>query len=300
MACSNELCSGGWGYQVATNRADTRASRPAASASRRVRSLLLRWFSDGKSVTGIPSRPRVALIALASGCLIILILSLLLPADSFGATLLLEHTRESPFPYPFTIQNLMHLLFFVGLGEMYVRARVGNWENAMLTEHFLPEDEATVLRIEDLGPIRRKVSQRFDGENGFLPYLIDLAVLQLQSTRSIDQAVSVLSTTLDLLSSRAELRYAMVRYLAWVIPTLGFVGTVSHLGGALRLVDPDHMQLSNVTTALAVAFNTTLVALLESAILVMIQHIVQTREDAAVGRAGEYCLKNLINRLYVS
>jgi len=227
------------------------------------------------------------------------VLSLLLPADSFAATLLLEHTRESPFPYPFTIQNLMHLLFFVGLGEMYVRARVGNWENAMLSEHFLPEDEATVLQINDLGPIRRKISQRFDGENGFLPYLIDLAVLQLQSTRSIDQAVSVLSTTLDLLSNRVELRYAMVRYLAWVIPTLGFVGTVSHLGGALRLVDPDHMQLSNVTTALAVAFNTTLVALLESAVLVMIQHIVQTREDAAVGRAGEYCLKNLINRLYV-
>lgn len=247
----------------------------------------------------LPSRPKVALISILLACFVILLLSILLPIDSYGATLLLEHTHESPFPYPFTIQNLMHVLFFVGLGELYVRARVGNWENSLLAQHYLPEDDATVLQIEDLGPIRRKVGSLFDGENGFAPYMIDLAVLQLQATKSIDQAVSVLSTSLDLLNSRVELRYAMVRYLAWVIPTLGFVGTVSHLGGALRLVDPDHMQLSNVTTALAVAFNTTLVALLESAALVLVQHIVQTREDAALAKAGEYCLRNLINRLYI-
>ena len=273
------------------------APRPAAPPRSAVETLIAAFLA--RNVTGAPSRGAAAILSLAIGCVVILIMSILFPKDSFGATLLLEHTRSSPFPYPFTIQNGMHLLFAVGLGELYVRARTGRWENSLLHAHFLPEDDASVLRIEDLGPIRRKVSRRFDGENGFLPSLIDMAVLQLQSTRSIDQAVSVLSTTLDLLSSRVELRYAMVKYLAWVIPTLGFVGTVSHLGTALRLVDPNHMELGEVTSALAVAFNTTLVALLESAVLVLIQHIVQTREDSAVGRAGEYCLKNLINRLYV-
>lgn len=254
----------------------------------------------GKSVTGVISRGRAAILALAIGCIFILILTLIFPEDSFGAALLLEHSKESPFPYPFTIQNMMHLLFFVGLGELFVRARVGTWETAQLRAHFLPEDEASVLRIEDLGGIRRKVANRFDGDNGFLASLINMAVLQLQSTRSIDQAVSVLQTSLGLLESKVEQRYAMVRYLAWVIPTMGFIGTVSHLGNALRLVDPNHMNISAVTTALGIAFNTTLIALIESAILVLIQHVVQTREDAAVGLAGEYCLKNLINRLYMS
>ena len=255
---------------------------------------------SGKSVTGVIARGRAALLALCLGCVFILVLTLIFREDSFGATLLLEHTRESPFPYPFTIQNMMHLLFFVGLGELYVRHRTGVWESAQLRAHFLPEDEASVLQIEDLGAIRRKVANRFDGENGFLASLINMAVLQLQATRSIDQAVSVLQTSLSLLESRVEIRYTMVRYLAWVIPTLGFVGTVSHLGGALRLVDPNHMNISNVTTALAIAFNTTLVALIESAILVLIQHVVEAREEAAVGGAGEYCLRNLINRLYIS
>jgi biopolymer transport protein ExbB/TolQ len=256
------------------------------------------WMG-ARSVSGVAPRPLAAGAALIAGVLVIAALSLILPYGGFFATLLLEHTPASPFPYPFTIQNLLHILFFLGLGELFVRYRTGTWERRELHEHFLPEDEATVLRIEDLGPIRRRVAQRFDGESGFLAYLIDLAVLQLQSTRSIDQAVSVLSTTLQLLGDKVDHRYAMVRYLAWVIPTLGFVGTVTHLGEALRLVDPAHMNLGTVTTALAVAFNTTLVALVESAILVLFQNIAQTREEAVVTEAGEYCLRNLINRLYV-
>lgn len=256
-------------------------------------------FSGG-SVTGIISRGKAAILALIIGCIFILVLTLIFPEDSFFGAMLLEHSHDSPFPYPVTIQNMMHLLFFVGLGELYVRSRVGSWESAQLKLHFLPEDEASVLRIEDLGAIRRKVANRFDEDNGFLASLINMAVLQLQSTRSIDQAVSVLQTSLGLLESKVEQRYAMVRYLAWVIPTMGFIGTVSHLGNALRLVDPNHMNISAVTTALGIAFNTTLIALIESAILVLIQHVVQTREDAAVGSAGEYCLKNLINRLYIT
>jgi biopolymer transport protein ExbB/TolQ len=259
----------------------------------------LRAFLSGGSVTGVISRGKAAILALVAGCIFILVLTLIFPENSFGAALLLEHSHDSPFPYPFTIQNMIHLLFFVGLGELFVRARVGAWETAQLHAHFLPEDEVDVLRIEDLGAIRRRVANRFDGDNGFLPSLINMAVLQLQSTKSIDQAVSVLQTSLGLLESKVEQRYAMVRYLAWVIPTMGFIGTVSHLGNALRLVNPDHLDIAAVTTALAIAFNTTLVALIESAILVLIQHVVQTREDAAVGSAGEYCLKNLINRLYV-
>ena len=91
----------------------------------------------------------------------------------------------------------------------------------------------------------------------------------------------------------------MIRYIVWIIPTMGFVGTVSHLAAALRLIDPDRMNLAMITTALGQAFNATTLALLESAILVLIQHIVSAREEEAVSRAGEYCLRNLVNRIYI-
>jgi hypothetical protein len=42
-----------------------------------------------------------------------------------------------------------------------------------------------------------------------------------------------------------------------------------------------------------------MVALVESAILVFLLHLVQQEEESAVNKAGDYTLRNLINRLYV-
>ena len=247
----------------------------------------------------IPARGPTAIASFLSALLFIGLLSLILPENSYVATLILEHTTHSPFPYPFTIQNLLHVLFFLGLGELYVRYRSAKMENELITAHFLPEDEASVLTIEDLGSIRRRTMEYHAGEGGFLPNMINTAILQLQSTRSVDQAVSVLSTNLELLGNKVDLHYSMIRYLAWVIPTMGFVGTVTHLGYALAGVKPGQLSLTNVTTSLAIAFNTTLIALVESAVIVLLQNIIQTKEEGAVSKAGEYCLRNLINRLYV-
>ena len=46
------------------------------------------------------------------------------------------------------------------------------------------------------------------------------------------------------------------------------------------------------------AFSTTLLALVMASILVFLQNIIQGREETALNRAGQYCLDNLINRLY--
>jgi hypothetical protein len=49
---------------------------------------------------------------------------------------------------------------------------------------------------------------------------------------------------------------------------------------------------------LGVRFYTTLVALVESAILVLLLHVVQAREEPAVNQADHDTLVNVINRLY--
>ena len=41
-----------------------------------------------------------------------------------------------------------------------------------------------------------------------------------------------------------------------------------------------------------------LLALVMASILVFIQNVVQGREETALNKAGQYCLDNLINRLY--
>ena len=71
--------------------------------------------------------------ALLSGIVWAAALSLILPAgtDSLAVDMLLDRNTES-FPYPFTIQNLMWLVFFIGAGELAVRLFTGNGELAQL------------------------------------------------------------------------------------------------------------------------------------------------------------------------
>ncbi len=227
------------------------------------------------------------------GLLFILILSFLLREHKLGE-ILLDRNLSS---YPFTIQNLMHIVFFLGLGELFIRWKTARSEMNFVQKGLLPEDEATVLQTHDLGPIRKNLKGSFDGENGFLPSLIDLCILQFQASRSVDQTVSVLNSSLELIAHKVDLRYQVLRYISWAIPTFGFIGTVFGISGALQKLDPE--KLKPALGLLATAFNTTLIALILSAILVFIIHMVQKLEERSVNLAGNYCLRNLINRLYV-
>ena len=247
----------------------------------------------------LPDRKRTMPIAAGAAIFFIAFLSLLLDKGSRAATLLLDYTQYSHFPYPFTIQNLMHIMFFIGLGEIFVRWRVGERELAFTRRGFLPEDAETVLTIRDLGSIRRKIAGQFDNEHGFLPSLVDLSILQFQGGRSIDQTVAVMTSSLELLQHRVDMRYGLVRYVAWLVPTLGFIGTVLGLGGSLAAVPATgDVKMYDIAQKMAVGFDCTMVALTQSAVLVFLLHIVQEAEETSVNLAGTYTLRNLINRLY--
>lgn len=246
----------------------------------------------------LPSRSIVMLVAVALSIACITLLTLTLRGRA--AVLILDYGSVH-FPYPFTIQNMMHIVFFIGLGEIFVRWRIGVREHAFLNSGFLPEDDQTVLQVRDLGPIRRRVAAAFDRENGFLPSLINLAILQFQASRSTDQTAAVVSNSLELIAHRVDMRYGVVRFIAWLVPTLGFIGTVYGLGASLAEAGDPTRQLDTkeVAKTLAVGFDCTMVALMQSAVLVFFLQLVQEREETAVNHSGDYVLRNLINRLYV-
>jgi len=231
-------------------------------------------------------------LSLGAAVFFIIVLSIIFPKDSYGAEILTDHSRFSHFPYPFTVQNLEHLVFFVGLGELFVRWRAAEREHWYLGIRLLPEDQETVLQQADLAPIRRRVARFLSADCGFLPSLIDISILQFQSGRSIDQVVAVMNSSLELIEHRVDLGYGQIRYIAWLIPTVGFIGTVVGLGGSLALVPENgNLSLYTVAHALSLGFNCTLVALLESAIMVFVLYLVQEREESAVNLAGSYTLR---------
>lgn len=244
-------------------------------------------------------RPVVLALFLAAGCFVVLLLTLVLDPQGRPAQMILDR-RSTIFPYPFTIQNFEHLAFFVGLGDLLVRWLSTRRERAYLRRRLLPEDEETILQARDLAEVRDRIAGLYSERHGFLPFLADASILQFQVNRSVDQAVAVLNANIELLGHRVDLAYQFSRYLVWFIPTVGFLGTVVGIGSTLALVpqsgQPDlYLMAQNLT----VAFDTTIVALAESAVLVFLLNMVQAREEAAVNAAGTYTLRNLVSRLHV-
>lgn len=210
---------------------------------------------------------------------------------------------DQTFPtYPLTVQNVMWIVFGIGFSELWVRNRISKQEMNTLRRQYLPEDQETLLRAEDLGTYYRLVTQEEHSRECFLNRLIARVILQFQSSRSVDQSNSLLNSSLELYHHEIDLRYNMLRYIVWVIPTLGFLGTVIGIAIALEgIADmrPDDETLLRVLTSkLGTAFFTTLLALAMSGVIVFLMHIVQGREERALNLSGQYCLDNLINRLY--
>ncbi len=243
----------------------------------------------------------IAIISCILSLLIIFSLHIILQPNSDAARLLLDYRSDNNL-YPLTVQNFMWVVFFLGLGELWARLYDGKTERDQLDQRYLPEDERTLLQASDLGSIYQKIRHNVGEAELFLPRLIRRITLQFQSSRSIEQANSLLNSSLDLYIHEIDLRYNMLRYIMWLIPSLGFIGTVIGISLALNYAGNADFQdpslLSELTQRLAIAFYTTLLALIQAAILVFLTHIIQAFEERTLNLVGQYCLDNLINRLY--
>ena len=250
------------------------------------------------------------LAALLAGAGLIAVLSALLPVREAGSdriflsTVLLDRGSDI---YPLTIQNVMWLTFFVGIAELWSRFTRVRAEVKQFKIGLLPEDTATILRSKDLIPIYRTVTKDRRATHFRLQRMILRAIQQFQISRSVSQANSLMDSSLELMQHEIDLKYNMLRYIVWVIPTMGFIGTVIGIALALSaandmpsLDDGQAVQawFGTMTTKLGLAFNTTFMALVLAAVLVFLQHLAQGEEESALNNAGQYCMDNLINRLY--
>ncbi len=243
-------------------------------------------------------RTKVAGLSLIAGLIIVALISFL-PLLSESSKEFLVNIGNDHFP--FTVQNIMWVVFAIGLGELFVRWQDTKLDQTQLTSRLLPEDRETVLLEEDLSAIYVRADEM--NENTFLPRMIKRVITQIRVSGSMEQATTLLTSSIEFFIHEIDLRYNMLRYVMWFIPTLGFIGTVIGISGALAVVanspDSNNIALDKVIGALGVAFYTTLLALLMAGILVFLLHVVQGKEEETLNKTGQYCMDNLINRLFL-
>jgi len=201
--------------------------------------------------------------------------------------------------YPFTIQNTMWLIFFIGLAELTYRYLQVRGHKAALSAEYLPTDPQKLLVVDDMKTLYRLVKQK-DNE---LAALIRNLSLRFQAGHSVAESHQMLNSQLELWQFQMDIQYSLVRYLSWLIPTLGFIGTVLGIAQTLQYAscaDPNaNTLLMELTRRLGGAFDTTLLALIMSAILMFGIHMIQSWEEKTIALSGQYCLDNFITRLYL-
>lgn len=240
----------------------------------------------------------IALFMIVVAVFVILLLDATIGSDELKNRLLGRNMWEK---YDgFSIQNIMWVFFFIGLGELLFRKLQTKKMLYGIEKPYLPQDDSILLDDKKLIDIAKdlKDDTHIDGVANFLKKLI----MQFQTSHSVNQTLSMLNAQIEMKSAQIDLQYNIIRYITWLIPTLGFIGTVIGIGEALkttaRLNGQGETFISQVAGKLAIAFDTTFVGLIMSAILVFLMYIVQGKEEQSLVDIGKYSLDNLINKLY--
>ena len=172
-------------------------------------------------------------------------------------------------------------------------------ERQLLERELVPLAEGMKILPEDVREYARHIQALPDPDReALVPRSLLAALHRFGATRSIADASASARGVCEGEVDRLDSELSLLRYIAWAIPAIGFIGTVRGIGDALaqahRAMQGD---LSGVTQGLGTAFNSTLVALLLSLLLMFLLHHLQTDQERLVRDAESYLDERLIRSL---
>lgn len=117
-------------------------------------------------------------------------------------------------------------------------------------------------------------------------------------TGDVQNTSDAIQASVEGIGMQFEADNAMIRYVIWAIPSIGFVGTVRGIGQALTQADEALAgNIAGMTADLGTAFNSTLVALLASLPLMLLLHALQRAQDRRLVDIRNYCERFLVRRI---
>ena len=121
---------------------------------------------------------------------------------------------------------------------------------------------------------------------------------------SVSQLMEVNREGSGLDSEEASGRFTLPKYILYLLPVIGFIGTVEGISKALMNIslvlpmvkdlDGFMNNLTSVTSALQVAFDSTLLALFLSASLMLVQTLVYRRSEDLLARVDRWVVEKVL------
>ena len=170
-----------------------------------------------------------------------------------------------------------------------------------LDRDYVKIGDGQVVLPEDARVYSRPLEQLPKAEqDGFLPRLLMVAYNRFGATRSVQDAAEAVRTECEFETASMDTKLSMVRFTAWAIPAVGFVGTVRGIGAALQEAQGAMGgDISGVTMGLGVTFNATLTALVSCIIVMFWMHQLQQYQDRLVLDGRTYVDRALLRKMRV-
>jgi len=214
-----------------------------------------------------------------------------------------EHVEQRS-PYVVLRDYEQEACFVLMIWAMFILGYKGlsvSRQQTLLLKDLLGLPAGMPIGREDL----KELSQRLQSlpavaQQALLPRAMLTAVERFGATNSVQDVSTAARNVCESEAERLESELSIIRYIAWAIPSVGFIGTVRGIGDALgqahRAVEGD---ITGVTQSLGVAFNSTFIALVISIILMFFIHQLQLMQDRLVLDTERYVDRWFVRRLKI-
>jgi len=200
------------------------------------------------------------------------------------------------------------LFFFGGIGILILKARKLKFQKRSLDLAAVPSEPEFVLTEATAATVLARIHSLVDHPRHFiLLNRIDRALSNFRNIGQVNDVSAILRAQAENDEDQVASSYTLLNGLVWAIPVLGFIGTVLGLslaigrftdtlraGGDMTLI---RSSLQSVTSGLATAFETTLIALTFTLFLQLAITFQQKNEMAFLDECNDYCHANIVSKL---
>ena len=246
--------------------------------------------------------------------LFVLLLAAILSAAFFvGLCWPLSGAASLPRPCAMILERgwtpyAMIALFILGLTNLFVKWRKLTFQRRALAIELVPSGNNFALSRETAIDVLRRLQAAVDDPKRFVLFnRIERALLNLRNVGNLSDVSEMLRAQAENDEGHMDSSYGIPGGIVWVIPILGFIGTVTGLSGAIggfgAVLNTNteaaslRESLTPVTANLGVAFDTTLVALLLAMALQMLMTLLRKKEESFLDECRDYAHIMVISRL---
>ena len=191
------------------------------------------------------------------------------------------------------------ILMFWAIAIMGFKGNAIFGERKFFRENLVDVSDEMRIVPEDSYRYARHIKSVIKNEEDFLlPKALVAGLFRFSTTRDVQDTSEAIKDTCETEAEKLDSELAIIRYIVWAVPSIGFIGTVRGISQALsqahQAVQGD---IFGVTASLGVAFNSTFVALIISLLIMFLMHQVQLSQERLVLDTMTYCNQNLIHKL---